>query len=67
MSRIPENSVREFIKIQKDLPDTLKSYGLSGSYVARKSGISITSFHRKMKNTAFTGLELERIIRVINK
>ncbi|WP_157638079.1 hypothetical protein [Flexithrix dorotheae] len=67
MSRIDEAVVNDFIKIQQDLPETLKFYGLSARFVALQSGISVSSFHRKMKSQGFTGEEMKAICAVINR
>lgn len=56
----------DFEKFQGDLPDLLRSYGIGKTYICKKTGISYSTFYRKVKNRSFTAGEIRKIIEAIN-
>ncbi|MBX2843369.1 MAG: hypothetical protein KTR26_16475 [Flammeovirgaceae bacterium] len=64
--RVNTKIAEEFFELQKELPTILKAYGLSGNFVAKKTGIPQSSFSRKMKKKEFSADEMLRICAAIN-
>jgi predicted transcriptional regulator len=56
----------DFERFQCDLPDLLKSYGIEKTYICKKTGISYSTFYRKVRNRSFTAAEIKKIIEAIN-
>ncbi|MGK7397131.1 MAG: helix-turn-helix domain-containing protein [Candidatus Cyclobacteriaceae bacterium M3_2C_046] len=66
MPKINPKIAEDFEKFQIDLPNILKSYGIEKTYICKKTGISYTTFYRKIKQRSFTAGEIKKIIEAIN-
>ncbi|WP_020533313.1 hypothetical protein [Flexithrix dorotheae] len=65
--RVNKEIASNFVVLQRELPKILKSYGLTAAYIARKIEMPHATFYRKMRNLAFSGLEMEKICEEINR
>jgi DNA-binding phage protein len=58
--------INNYRSLQSNLKGYARTKGISISHVCRKSGISRTTFDRKLKAQRFFPDELEKIIEIIN-
>lgn len=65
--RIDIEAVERFIEVQNKVPAIIKAFGMSITYVCEKSGIPRATFDRKVKAKSFTGEEMLKICRAINR
>jgi predicted transcriptional regulator len=67
MGKININIADDFERFQSNLPEILKSYGIEKTYICKQTGISYSTFFRKVKNRSFTVGEIKKIIEAINR
>ena len=66
MAKINVAVVDDFIRLQRELPELIRSYGLSVKRICERSGISRATFDRKVKSKRFTAMEMQKICEAIN-
>ena len=66
MAKVNAAVVDDFIRLQRELPALIRSYGISVKMICERSGIARATFDRKIKSERFTALEMQRICKAIN-
>ena len=66
MAKIDLTVVDNYLTLQENLKDLIKGYGISVTHLCKKTSISRSTFDRKMKQAAFSALEMKKICDVIN-
>ena len=67
MSKINEKILLEYEELQRNLPNIIKSYGITVSHICKQANIPRSTYEDKIrKDNAFSLEEMKRIVNVIN-